>query len=185
MIMATFKKPLGRSRRSRSTGIAVAGTLLGALSLALPIAQPASARTLLYSLVGSNIQTASDGSAHTIVFEDGQTSIDFVLFEPATVAFYFSSECTVGALDSISWLDVDIRVDGVAQAPTSDDNAFCTSKNVLGTSGRWISASADAAGTFAAGTHTVDIQAALTGWSAGESWRLAEKTLVILIAEDD
>lgn len=184
MDTAIFKKPLDRDRRSRSSGV-VAGAFLAALSLALPVAQPASARTLLLSLVGSNVQTVNDGSAHLLEFNDGRTSIDFVLGEPATVAFYFSSECTVGALDSISWLDVDIRVDGVAQSPSSDDNAFCTSKNVGGLTARWISASADAFGTFAAGTHTVDVQAALTGWSAGESWRLSEKTLVILIAEDD
>lgn len=175
----------GRRRRSRSTAVVRMSGLVAALSLALPWAQPAAARTRLITLVGNGVQTVTDGAEHAIEFDGGHASVSFALDQTSTVAFYFSSECTVGALDVVSWLDVDIRVDGSAQSPTSSDNAFCTSRNVAGTTGRWISASADAFGTFAAGVHTVDVQAALSGWSVGESWRLAEKTLVIVIAEDD
>ncbi len=180
-----IKNELPRNPRLRRSafGRALLTILLAAgTTLSGPAAY---ARTYQLTMVGSALQVESDAAVHSVVFDGGTTSLDFRLATPSTVAFFFSSECSVGASDSNTWIDLDIRVDGVSQRPTWDDNAFCTSRGSTSVNAYYRSASADAVGSFSAGVHTVDVTARLAGWSPGESWRLAEKTLVILIAEDD
>jgi len=145
----------------------------------------ASARTYILSLSGATNQVETDGGIHPIEFDGTNDSIDLAFTASATVAFYFSAECNVGALDNQTWLDLDIRVDGVAVAPSNGDNALCTSKSVQSTTGRWVTASSDAVRSFAPGTYTIDVTGRLSGFSAGDSWRMNETILVLVITEDN
>lgn len=145
---------------------------------------PANARSDLYTLVGSTAQSVSDFFVHTVSFDDDATSVDFVVREQATVAVYFSAECQVASSSNARWLNVDIRVDGQTLAATNRNDAFCTSVGLVADAG-WITASADAVGVFGPGVHTVDVRAELPGYQLGESWRLNETTLVVVVTEDD
>lgn len=164
-------------RTLRWVGFTLATLLLGSSALA---------RTPVLSMTGNVAQVETDNLPHLVEFGAGQTTLEFRTFSPGRAVIYFSAECTVGALGTTRWLDIDILVDGLPIAPTNDDNAFCTSRDVQGVISGWVSASADVAMTLAPGLHTIEVEGQLSGiFSAGDAWRLGETTLVVVLAEDD
>ena len=95
----------------------------------------------------------------------------------------YSAECSVKAPNTTTWLNLDILVDGAAAAPTSDDNAFCTSRgnNVLD---GWVSASTTAVIVVAEpGFHSIQVRGSLIGCSdvapRDDQYRLDDSTLVL------
>jgi len=145
------------------------------------IAQLSAAETTLHTLTGTGSQTVTGPALTLVTFEGGETSLDLTVDVASSVAIYFSGECTVSAPDDTTWLDVDIRVDGVALAPTSGNNAFCTSESVSSLSRGWQSGSADAVGTLSPGTHTIDVSAALMSATSSDQWRMGETTLFAIV----
>jgi len=145
------------------------------------IASLAAAETTLHTLTGSGSQTVTGPALTLVTFEGGDTSLDLTVAVTSSVAIFFSGECTVAAPDDTTWLDVDIRVDGVALAPTSGNNAFCTSESASSLSRGWHSGSADAVGTLSPGAHTIDVSAALMSATSSDQWRMGETTLFAIV----
>jgi hypothetical protein len=123
----------------------------------------------------------SDGAAHLIPQNNGGSTIGSFSTTAVnqTVIVHYSAECSVDATDTITWLELDILIDGVVASPTNGDNAFCTSQgtNELDS---WVTASAIAVVVVpAVGVHTVQVRGTLIGFAAGERWRIDDGALVV------
>lgn len=99
------------------------------------------------------------------------------------VVIMYTAECTVAGDDIFTWLNIDIRVDGTAISPTNDDNAFCTSRGD-GVRGSWVSAATQVKKTLSAGNHTVEIVGLLENFVSGDSWRIDDQSLIIIVQKN-
>ena len=96
------------------------------------------------------------------------------------IAIFFNAECSVDALDFITFVDTDIQVDGVEISPTiGNDNALCTSRGRPVLDG-WVSAETNAVAGVGVGPHTICVTAQLLNFSAGDSFRLDDSTLIVM-----
>ncbi len=112
----------------------------------------------------------------------------FVFFTTANntrVVITYNAECSVrgpvaASIDAnFAWLDLDILVDGVAAAPSSDDNAFCTDhgNHLLA---NWVSAATTVVYTVPlAGFHRVQVRGTLRNFDAGDQWRLDDSATIV------
>lgn len=155
-----------------------AATLLLFLLLA-----PVSARGAQWieSTSSGGAETFDDDAQHALDLGSG-TSFSVFTYAPATLAIQFTAECSVAGSDNISWLDLDILVDGVVAAPTTSDNAFCTDHGNAAL-GNWVSAATDVVVAVGAGLHSIEVRGALRVFDAGDSWRLDDKSLIVLVQE--
>lgn len=122
-----------------------------------------------------------DGDAHFIpLSNDGATSIDFSTSGAnQKVVISYNAECAVAGTDNATWLDIDILVDGVAAAPSNNDNAFCTDHG-NGLLRNWVSAiTMVVVNVPSAGPHTVQVRGTLRNFNDGDSWRLDDSTLLV------
>ena len=107
------------------------------------------------------------------------TSVGFTLGAPQRLIITFSAECAVNAAagSNGAWVDIDVRMDGVALAPTNTTfDAFCSSNGTAGFDG-WTRASITVPVTVAAGAHSVTILARLNNGATG-GW-ISDRALVI------
>jgi hypothetical protein len=123
----------------------------------------------------------SDGSPHLIPLTDtGATAITFKTTLPnQKVIISYSAECSVKGTDNITFLDIDILVDGVAAPPSNSDNAFCTDhgNNSLK---NWVSAvTMVVARVPAAGTHSVQVQGFVHNFNSGDQWVVDDSATVV------
>jgi hypothetical protein len=104
---------------------------------------------------------------------------DLTIFYPVAglLVALFNAECTVAALTDSKWLDVNVLVDGVAAAPSNDDNAFCTSTGD-GALEHWVSASTNVIRQVGAGNHTIRVTANISGCAPTEGFRLDDTSLI-------
>lgn len=174
--VAKSRKSMESSRRLIPMAVCFLAFLLGAGT--------SSATTRIIASTGNVVQTASDGASHLIELAPGETSLEVVVPNNAVAAIYFSAECSVGAADATTWLDIDLLQDGVALTPTAGDNAFCSSNGVASVNGQWLSASADALTILTPGTYVFEVEAQLKNAQAEESWRIGETALVVICSEN-
>jgi hypothetical protein len=96
----------------------------------------------------------------------------------------YSAECAVAAAagNSTTWMSLEIRVDGVAVAPTDtagNQDAFCSSNGTAGADG-WTNTSITVVTpALALGPHVVEIRAAIINGAAGSSGWLGDSTILI------
>jgi hypothetical protein len=91
----------------------------------------------------------------------GQTTITFNARKAGQRLLTFSAECAVGAPagDEDAWLDIDILVNGVAQAPTAGSgDAFCSANGTAATD-HWIRPSITIRIPVIEGANSVSVQA--------------------------
>jgi len=153
---------------------------LGILAMALGVwpSSPASAEPgFLVASASETVDTRFD--AQTMLLELGSgTSLSFFLQQNAQIAIFFTVSCGVfTSADDITFVDVDILVDSVAVPPTDLGDVFCTSGNAMSNAAR------DAVVTLAPGPHTVEVSARLVAFTVGESWRIDNKSLVLVVQE--
>lgn len=98
------------------------------------------------------------------------------------VVVAFTGECTVKSPDTISWLNIDLVIDGVEIPPTqTTDNALCTSQGTNTLDG-WVGATTT--GVFVVpepGIHTLIVRASLINCNdaTDDQWRVDDMATVI------
>ena len=122
-------------------------------------------------------KTFTDSSDHVVLTRK------ITLSKKGQVVIIYTAECSVNALDTVSWLDIDIRVNGTAVAPTDGDDAFCTSSG-SGSLDGWVSAATQIRAVLPAGVHTIEIVGALRVFTACEQWRIDDQSLNIIIQKN-
>jgi hypothetical protein len=124
------------------------------------------------SAVNTSAQIFGCGT-HTIDLNGVAAGTDVSVFMPAAgpLVALFNAECSVKGTTDTKWLDINVYIDGVLVAPSSGDNAFCTSTgdNALD---HWVSASTNGVRNVAAGFHTIRVRGTLSGCAAGDQWRI-------------
>jgi hypothetical protein len=171
---------LSRWRRMR-------GLLPAGLALALVLANGSGARAqgLIAGTRNTNDQIFSDNLDHTLDLGSGST-FNVVTASSVRLAISFSAECTVAAAGGLTWVTVDIYVDGVALAPTAGTpDAFCTSDGTGSPSlDNWVSAATAAAVDMpVAGGHLIEVHASLQNGVAGDSFRIDDLALTVVGTE--
>jgi hypothetical protein len=122
-----------------------------------------------------------DGNAHTIPLTDaGATSLTFSTTKAnQRIVISYNAECGVAGLDNITYVDLDILVDGIAAPPSDSDNAFCTDHG-NGIRANWVSAVTTVVITVPnPGTHTVQVRGKLQHFDEGDSWSVDDSSTVI------
>jgi hypothetical protein len=130
------------------------------------------------NVVRANPLTFADGATHELVRVVAST--------PAGVAtelvITHSFECAVEGNDRVTWFDLDILVNGVAIAPTSNDNASCAStppdQDVMGLT-NWVTTSITVVGRVTGGNHLIVVNGTLRNFTAGERVRVDDQSLVV------
>lgn len=143
-------------------------------------------------LVTSGAVTADDVNnavnANPLIFADGlpHELIRVVAATPAGVTtelvITHSFECAVEGNDRITFLNLDILVDGVLVPPTASDNASCTSTppdNDLMGLDDWVTTSLTVVRAVPGGSHVVVVRGRLVGFEAGERVRVDDQALVV------
>jgi hypothetical protein len=159
-------------RWGKVMGISVFGALCALTLTAGQVwAQFASATNTAAQVRGCGLQT--------IDLNGAAAGTDLTIFYPAAGPLFalYNAECSVDGLTDAKWLDVNVLVDGVAAAPSNDDNAFCTSTGD-GALEHWVSASTNVVRQVAAGNHTIRVQANLVGCVAGDQFRIDDTSLL-------
>jgi hypothetical protein len=156
-------------------------TKLLASILSLMLITVQSQATIKANATRTNADVFSDGSPHFVPLNNfGATAITFTTSLPnQKVIISYSAECSVKGTDNITWLDIDILVDGVAITPSNSDNAFCTDhgNNFLG---NWVSAVTTVVAVVrGTGTHIVQVQGTLRVFNSGDQWRLDDSTTLV------
>ena len=170
--------PERRARRAVRIPIGVLAILVCALLI-----RAASAPADTGRIHGTTSGTSDVGADQPALLELGSgTALSFRVAESGTAAIFFTAECSVASTDTTTWLDVTILVDGIPAPGTDGDDAFCTSSGT-GTDNRWVSVGRDAVVELDPGVHSVEVEAVLQGFDAGESWRIDDKTLFVLVDE--
>jgi hypothetical protein len=163
--------------------VALASALLGA---------PLSARAA--NLAGAvNVTPQVGGCPAVIVDLNGAvagTNLPFTLPAsalPRRVGVLFNGECSVAAADDFTYLDINVQLLNAAGvliatlAPSSSDNAFCTSTGDSALE-HWVSASTNAQYVAPAGAAVglqVRVIATPTNCAAGEQWRLDDLSTIV------
>lgn len=129
-----------------------------------------------------NANVFADGAFHLIpITAGGGTSLGFFTsVANQRVVISFNAECSVKGTDNVSWLNIDVLVDGVPARPSNDDNAFCTDSgnNLLS---NWVSAVTTVVHVVPnAGFHTVQVRGQLVVFNAGDQWRVDDKSVVVM-----
>ncbi len=94
---------------------------------------------------------------------------------------FFNAECTVGAPNNNTWLNISILVDGAGISPSNNDNAFCTSRGDSSISNGWVSASTNGATTVTPGPHSIQVNGQLSSnASATDQWRIDDLSLIVI-----
>lgn len=158
--------------RRLAIGAATSALLLGAE----PGAPAWAERGYLLATASETTDSRSDDQTMLLDLGSG-TSFDFQLASNSVVAIFFTASCAVVSSDDITWVDVDIRVDGIAVPPTDTPEPFCTHQSNV------VSVSRDAVVTLSAGPHSVEIAARLFSFDPGELWRVANKSLILVVQE--
>ena len=108
-------------------------------------------------------------------------SLNFTVSGVREIVVLFNAECSVAASNDVTWLNIDILVDGVLLAPSSSDNAFCTGTGD-GALEHWVSAEtngARAVGTSGLTTsHSVVVRGNF-GFGSG-TWRIDDISLIVI-----
>lgn len=132
---------------------------------------------------GCGVQTIDLNSAVA-----GVNNLSVTLQDTDRLAVFFNGECTVGAANDFTWLDINVQVLNSAGvlvttiSPSSDDNAFCTSTGDNSIGGHWVSASTNGVSIpLAAGTYQVRVQGTLQGCVAGNQWRIDDLSTIVLV----
>lgn len=121
-----------------------------------------------------------DGLAHVLPLSNsGATSIAFTSSGTGQKTMIsYNAECTLTG-DTSTWVEIDIKVDGVAIAPSSGDNAFCSGIG-SGIDGHWSSNVTNVvAKGLAAGEHAVTVEAHGVNIGSGESYRLDDSITIL------
>lgn len=108
--------------------------------VALALALAGTAATAQAGVIASAINTSAwspPSAEQSLVSLDasGATTLSFTLASRGKKVLSFSAICSVDApaSDTLSWLDLDILVNGVVVAPTvGNDDAFCSAKGTAG-----------------------------------------------------
>ena len=127
----------------------------------------------------------ADAVLRSIPLNDaGSTELSVFINSTATRLVLFNAECSVSAADTLTWYDINLQIispTGVVTtlAPSNNDNAFCTSH---GNNVQQNWSSNETNGVFfpsVSGVYRVRVQGQLIGFSAGESVRIDDISLVI------
>jgi hypothetical protein len=157
------------------------GLLAAALStVAMGIAANAAHAAIPAYATNTNAFVYTDGDPHLVPLKNGgETNIKFNAAGPSQrTLISYSAECSVVGPTS-SWVDIDILVDGVAIAPSNDDNAFCAGIGD-GINYHWASNIVSVVATgLSQGQHTLTVRARLQGFASGQSVRLDDTLLVL------
>ena len=111
----------------------------------------------------------------------GALSLAFELGAAETKVLTYSAECAVGAAagNTLTWLELDILLNGVALPPTAGTfDAFCTSNGTADSDG-WARQSITLAIPAVAGVNTITIRASIQNGVAGNIGWLGDTSLVI------
>jgi hypothetical protein len=152
-----------------------------AVLMALMVVAVQSEAAILSSATRDQPTFVTDGLTHVVPLNDaGDTSITFKTSAPnKRVVISYSAECAVGGNDQLTFLDLDILVDGVAAPPSDSDNAFCSGEGTVPRA-HWASVvTVVVAQVPNAGTHTVQVRATLQKFNTGDSWSLDDSTIVV------
>ena len=96
------------------------------------------------------------------------------------VAILFNAECAVQGIDRITYVDIDVAVDGVVSPPSNSDNALCTSDG-SNTLSRWVSASTNVYRIVPVpGVHQLTVRATMRNFNAGDHFRLDDISVIVL-----
>jgi len=149
--------------------------------LALALATVPSQAVIKANTNRTNSTIFTDGNLHSIPLNNsGATTLAFTTgANNQKVVITFNAECSVAGTDHVTWLDVDILVDGVIVAPSSSDNAFCTDHGT-GALDSWVSAVTVVVYTVPlAGNHAVEVHGTLKVFDAGDQWRIDDSTTLV------
>jgi hypothetical protein len=167
-----------------SSGASLRRLALGAAML-VASASPGHAITLIYktSYTGNQVYATEGGPTLVDLGEGNGTSFTVKTPVPARLAIFLNAECAVSAADTNTWLQLDILVDGVEAAPTNGTgNAFCTADGAAGLD-HWITAASDASVDVPAGSHTIQLQGAVTLADPGDVWEVGDLSLIVIAKE--
>jgi hypothetical protein len=154
---------------------------LTASLLALMLVAVQSHATTLSAATRGKANTFFDAKPHILPLTDGGAkSISFTTSTPnQQVVISYSAECAVGGSDNITYVDLDILVDGVAAPPSDSDNAFCTDRG-NGIRANWASViTTVVAQVPSAGTHTVQVRGTLQHFEEGDEWSVDDSATVV------
>ena len=154
---------------------------IGLCALGVVASGPASADLLAHANM-TNQQIIVDPNPHVLPLRNsGAKTVWFRTTVPnQRIGILYNAECTVDGTDNVSWLDVDIKVDGVTIAPSNGDNAFCTDH---GTNQLWNWVSGSTNGGYRVpnvGWHRVQVVGQLKNFNAGDRWRMDDSSLLIM-----
>ena len=127
-------------------------------------------------LLTTNNPTAmafADGNPHIILTKT------INLKKKGPVMIMYTAECRALASDTSSAVSISIVVDGKVIQPTGINLAFCTSTGA--TTGAWISAATQVRKILDAGSRTIQIIGQLQGFNSGETWRIDDQSLNIIV----
>jgi len=129
--------------------------------------------------------TYSDGVSRLLPIDAGGATTRWVYFgDTKKRAVFFNAECALKSSDNTTWFNTDIEIAApggafVKLSPSNNDNAFCSSKG-NNTLANWSSNLTQ--GTYtptSAGWHRVRIRGQIMGYSATESVRIDDSSLII------
>lgn len=151
--------------------------------MALMLVAVQSHAAVLTAATRGKANTFFDAKPHLVPLNDaGAKSITFTTTAPnQNVVISYSAECAVGGKDNITYVDLDILVDGVAAPPSNSDNAFCTDNgNPTGIRANWTSViTVVVAQVPNAGTHTVQVRGTLQNFEEGDEWSVDDSATVV------
>jgi hypothetical protein len=134
------------------------------------------------SATNTSAVSFSDNLAHLIpLLSNGTTAIRFSTGAAnQKVIVTFNAECSVAGTDNMTWLDIDIMVDGVIIPPSNNDNAFCTDHGT-GSLSNWVSATVVGVYTVpSAGQHIVEVRGGLHVFDSGDAWRIDDSSTTVV-----
>jgi hypothetical protein len=157
----------GLDKPSGESSMKLRHLALGAAAF-LALTGTAQAKVLMSGTYAANFSFATP-TAFVPLTSTGVTSRTVNITTATTYVLTFSAECAVDAPagNSVSWIDLDILVDGVAVSPTAESSdAFCAANGTAGFDG-WVRPSITVPVRLTVGTHTIQVQGRLDFGATG------------------
>ena len=121
---------------------------------------------------------------NSLIFSDSANHVTlnkkFTLNKRGPVVIIYTAECSVAALDTSTWLNIEILIDDVPLPPPGNNVAFCTSTGSNALDG-WVSAATQGRVVLDPGPHTIRIVGHLVDSDPGDQWRIDDQNLTVII----
>jgi hypothetical protein len=149
------------------------------LGFTLVAGQAAQAGTqILHTSAPTNQIFDSTGGAQLVDLGQGHgQTFPIQALVPSRLMIMLNAECSMASTTADGWVSVEILVDGVAAAPTSTYQAFCSADGEESLD-EWVMGASDVLVDVPAGNHTIQLRGQINNGS-GRFW-IGDVSLIVI-----